>query len=1333
MTIRPVLKDRLVVAAALVLSIIPVSLPAALAQRVTLPSHGASKPMAAVDVGTVPQSQMLTLTVRLKPTDDRQAALDQEIADQQTAGSAEYRRWVTPQEFAATFGATDEQFAAVSSWLESQGLAAGALSAGKTRLTVTGSAARVQAAFGVELRRYSAGGAVYFANAAAASVPTEMAGMVAGVSGLSDKPAASSMAVQAMGVGGVALPVAGGGDALGTIEGAVDANAASMLTVSSAACSSEFGQGDYEAWSAALRQAEAQGITVLAASGCQAVSGKTGSFPASLAEVTAVTALNSEAADANLRMEQEGDGRGTQFVSEVGGFLGIAQRPGWQFADGLPADGFREEPDVTTDIAALAQTLAGVAQQAGTRLGNVAPTLYELAKTPGLYTQPDGAAAGADTGMWERTTGLGVVDLKVLAKAFPRGTVGTSSLLVASNYAPYHGKSLTLTATITSTGGSGIPTGTVTFTSTQQGTLGTGTLNAQGVATFTSTSLAGGTYTLTSVYSGDGTYTGSTSGTATVTVVGESSIITATVGAGAAVGGTATVNISVTSASGVGTPSGTVTVAPQGTVNTSTATSTLTGASGTGTAAVLLPVYQAGTFTLLVSCTDLDQSFTCYSPVSVQVTVAKGSSTTAITASPATPVVGQPYTLTATVGVGTANAAVVLARSKSVVHAAASSSQPTTGSVQFMDGTTVLGTEAVTSTTSSGVATYSGTATTGTHNFTAAYSGDQNYAASTSVATTTTTTGLPTSTSLTASSYAISVGQGITFYSTVFSPGVASTMTGTVTYSAAAQGVLGTGTVSGGLATLTLSSLAAGSYTLTATYSGDGTFAGSTSTTLVIVTVAQVPASLAGSITPVPLNYGSNAVLLASASFAPGVVGGPQGTLQAAVSGVVGDTFVQPLTASAAGPSSTATFTFGAPVPGRYSVVLSCTPSDTFPCAGPVTVPMTVLQGITSTTLNLSPAAPLAGAATTLTATIQNLGNNPNAYTFTGSVQFLVNNKLVGTAAVTGSTATLVVTLAAGSAEEIEAIYTGDTNWLSSTSNAITVSVASLVTATTLSSNVTQVIAGEQVVLTATVTGTATGVVALTSPTGTVDFYDTFNGVLAKLGSAALASYGANASIATFNATGLTTGTHVIYAVYTGDTVYSTSTSGTITLGLSNFSVSFVPATMTVTQGQSGSATLLVNFQGGFGGTVAFGCTPPANVEITCSFNPAVITAAGSTTLTVTTVAPSARSGGELAGLLGRFAGGAVMALVFFWIKPQRHRMKLGLLLMLLAIGASSMTGCTGTNGTGTNSGGTTAPPVTTPTEPGSSLGTQVLTITTAGSDGINTVRHDYQYQVTVQ
>src|SRR5205085_1921189 len=84
------------------------------------------------------------------------------------------------------------------------------------------------------------------------------------------------------------------------------------------------------------------------------------------------------------------------------------------------------------------------------------------------------------------------------------------------------GQAVTFTAVVTGpTGTTGTPTGTVTFLSGTQ-TLGTGTLNANGVATFTTTSLPTGTSTITAAYGGDNTFGPSTSAplTQTVTTVG---------------------------------------------------------------------------------------------------------------------------------------------------------------------------------------------------------------------------------------------------------------------------------------------------------------------------------------------------------------------------------------------------------------------------------------------------------------------------------------------------------------------------------------------------------------------------------------------------------------------------------------------------------------------------------------------------------------------------------------------------------------------------------------------------------------------------------------------
>ena len=70
---------------------------------------------------------------------------------------------------------------------------------------------------------------------------------------------------------------------------------------------------------------------------------------------------------------------------------------------------------------------------------------------------------------------------------------------------------MTFTATVTvQAPGAGTPTGTVTFMDGAT-TLGTGTLNGAGVATFTTTGLSVGHHNITAIYGGDASFNGSTS------------------------------------------------------------------------------------------------------------------------------------------------------------------------------------------------------------------------------------------------------------------------------------------------------------------------------------------------------------------------------------------------------------------------------------------------------------------------------------------------------------------------------------------------------------------------------------------------------------------------------------------------------------------------------------------------------------------------------------------------------------------------------------------------------------------------------------------------------
>ncbi len=133
------------------------------------------------------------------------------------------------------------------------------------------------------------------------------------------------------------------------------------------------------------------------------------------------------------------------------------------------------------------------------------------------------------------------------------------------------------------------------------------------------------------------------------------------------------------------------------------------------------------------------------------------------------------------------------------------------------------------------------------------------------------------------------------------------------------------------------------------------------------------------------------------------------------------------------------------------------------------------------------------------------------------------------------------------------------------------------------------------------------------------------------------------------------------------------------------YSVTVNPNELTMTQGQTGTASFVFAPTGGFTGAVSFGCAGlPA--EATCSFAPATLTADGSdkqqkSMLTVTTrgasnpVAQNMVSGRgfALASLVG------CNGMLLMWLKLRRKgalSFKLMGLLLLLSMGMAGATGC---------------------------------------------------------
>jgi hypothetical protein len=224
------------------------------------------------------------------------------------------------------------------------------------------------------------------------------------------------------------------------------------------------------------------------------------------------------------------------------------------------------------------------------------------------------------------------------------------------------------------------------------------------------------------------------------------------------------------------------------------------------------------------------------------------ATTTTLGTSAATAVFGQKETLTATVNsaVGTPS-----------------------GTVNFFDGTTVLGTGTL---DAAGQATLTVSLGVGTHSLTATYLGNSAFGASRSAAVTETVNRAATAVALSSSINLAVVGQKVSFTATVtaVAPG-AGTPAGTVTFFDG-NNTLGTVAVgTGGKATFMTSFSTTGSHAIKAVYNGDGDFAGSSRTVTEQVHLSSRIA-LGASSNPVPVGRPvtfTAAVIPASGTITP--------------------------------------------------------------------------------------------------------------------------------------------------------------------------------------------------------------------------------------------------------------------------------------------------------------------------------------------------------------------------------------------------------------------------------------------------------------------------------
>ena len=97
---------------------------------------------------TMPMSYML---VMFKPSAEQQADLDQLLFDQQNPSSANFHKWLRPEEYANRFGLSASDSSKVTAWLVSQGLKVEQTARGGNWIAFSGNAGQVSTALRTHL------------------------------------------------------------------------------------------------------------------------------------------------------------------------------------------------------------------------------------------------------------------------------------------------------------------------------------------------------------------------------------------------------------------------------------------------------------------------------------------------------------------------------------------------------------------------------------------------------------------------------------------------------------------------------------------------------------------------------------------------------------------------------------------------------------------------------------------------------------------------------------------------------------------------------------------------------------------------------------------------------------------------------------------------------------------------------------------------------------------------------------------------------------------------------------------------------------------------------
>lgn len=118
----------------------------------------------------------------------QEKSLERLLDQQQDKTSASYHQWLTPEAFGAAFGPSDSDLQVVTAWLGGHGFSKIHVNAARTLVEFDGSAGEVRAAFHTTMHRYAVLGTQHIANASDPEIPAALAPVIAGIASLNNFP-----------------------------------------------------------------------------------------------------------------------------------------------------------------------------------------------------------------------------------------------------------------------------------------------------------------------------------------------------------------------------------------------------------------------------------------------------------------------------------------------------------------------------------------------------------------------------------------------------------------------------------------------------------------------------------------------------------------------------------------------------------------------------------------------------------------------------------------------------------------------------------------------------------------------------------------------------------------------------------------------------------------------------------------------------------------------------------------------------------------------------------------------------------------------------------------